>query len=49
MDEIFPIDVEQTDGVIKTIDKDQAVRENATVDGMAVLNPAFKEGGAITA
>jgi len=31
------------------VDKDQAVRENATVDGMAVLNPAFKEDGAITA
>ena len=49
VDEILPIDVEQADGAIKTIDKDQAVRENATVDGMAVLNPAFKEGGAITA
>jgi acetyl-CoA C-acetyltransferase len=46
--EILPIDAEQADGSVLTVDKDQAVREDATVEGMADLKPAFKKDGVIT-
>lgn len=48
-DEILPIDAEQSDGQTVTIDCDQAVRANATPEGMAGLKPVFKEDGVITA
>ena len=48
-DEIMPIEAEQADGTVMTVDKDQAVREDATLEGMADLKPAFKEDGVITA
>ena len=48
-DEILTIDAEQADGKPLSIEQDQAVRENATVEGMADLKPAFKPDGVITA
>jgi acetyl-CoA C-acetyltransferase len=48
-DEILPIEAEQADGKSLTVDRDQAVREDATVEGMANLRPAFKPDGVITA
>ena len=47
--EILPIDAEQSDGRVATIDTDQAVRTNATQGGMAGLKPVFREDGVITA
>jgi len=47
--EILPVEAEQADGTIMTVDKDQAVRGDATAEGMADLKPAFKKDGAITA
>ncbi len=47
--EILPIDAEQSDGRVATIDTDQAVRANATKEGMAGLKPVFREDGVITA
>ncbi len=47
--EIMPIEAEQADGTVMTVDKDQAVRGDATVEGMADLRPAFKKDGVITA
>ena len=47
--EILPIDAEQSDGRVATIDTDQAVRTNATQEGMAGLKPVFREDGVITA
>jgi acetyl-CoA acyltransferase len=47
--EILPIEAEQDDGTVMTVDKDQAVREDATLEGMADLKPAFKKDGVITA
>ena len=47
--EILPIEAEQADGQTMTVDKDQAVRADATLEGMADLRPAFKEDGVITA
>jgi acetyl-CoA acetyltransferase family protein len=46
--EILPIDVE-VGGEVKKIDKDQSVRRDTTLEKLASLPPAFKEGGVITA
>jgi len=48
-DEIMPIDAEQADGTVMTVDKDQAVRPAAILEDMAKLRPVFKQDGAITA
>ena len=48
-DEILPIDVEQADGSIMTVNKDQAVRGDTTLEALARLKPAFREGHQITA
>jgi len=47
--EILPIEAEQADGTVITVDRDQAVRDDATAEGMAELRPAFKPDGVITA
>jgi acetyl-CoA C-acetyltransferase len=47
--EILPIETEQADGTIMTVKKDQAVREDVSMEGMADLRPAFKKDGVITA
>jgi acetyl-CoA C-acetyltransferase len=48
-DELLPIEAEQADGTVMKVDTDQAVREDATAEGMANLRPAFKPEGVITA
>jgi len=48
-DEILPIEVEQADGKRLVVDRDQAVRDDATLAGMKDLKPAFKPDGVITA
>ncbi len=48
-DEIMPIEAVQDDGTVITVDKDQAVRQDATLEGIADLKPAFKKDGVITA
>lgn len=48
-DEIMPVEAEQGDGTIKTIDSDQSVRGDTTLEGLSGLRPAFKEGHEITA
>jgi len=47
--EILPIEALQQDGTIMTVKRDQAVRENVSLEGMGQLKPVFKEDGAITA
>jgi len=47
--EILPIEARQADGSVMTVDKDQAVRSDATVEGMAELRTPFKKNGRITA
>jgi len=47
--EIMSIEAKQADGSVMTVNKDQAVRADATVEGMADLKPAFKRDGVITA
>ena len=46
--EILPIEVEN-DGKTVIFDRDQAVRKDATLDGMKKLKPILKEDGVITA
>jgi acetyl-CoA acyltransferase len=47
--EIVPIEAEQADGSTMTVDKDQTIRADATLEGIASLKPAFKKDGVITA
>jgi acetyl-CoA C-acetyltransferase len=47
--EILPIEAEQGDGSTMVVDKDQAVRGDSTLEGIASLKPAFKKDGVITA
>ena len=47
--EIMPIEAEQADGSVLTVVKDQAVRAETTLEGIAQLRPAFKKDGTITA
>lgn len=47
-DEIVPIDVEKN-GDMVTVDRDQSIRPDTTVDGLSKLKPAFKSDGVITA
>ena len=46
--EIISIEAPQDDGTVMKVDKDQAVRQDATFEGMADLKPAFKKDGVIT-
>jgi acetyl-CoA acyltransferase len=47
--EIMAIEAPQDDGTVMKVEKDQAVRNDATFEGMADLKPAFKKDGVITA
>jgi acetyl-CoA C-acetyltransferase len=46
-DEILPVDIPQADGSVMTVAADQAVRSDATAEGMAQLRPVFKKNGTI--
>jgi acetyl-CoA C-acetyltransferase len=48
-DEILPIEAEQADGSRITVDRDQSIREDATLEALTKLKPAFKPDGVITA
>lgn len=47
--EILPVEAEQADGTTMVVDRDQAVRADASLEGMADLKPAYKPDGVITA
>ena len=47
-DEILPIEAEQADGKMMLVDRDHAVRDDATLEGMKDLKPSFKPDGVIT-
>ncbi|GAA1716995.1 acetyl-CoA C-acetyltransferase [Isoptericola hypogeus] len=47
-DEIAPYEVPGRRGTV-TVDADDGIRADATLDGLARLRPAFREGGTITA
>ncbi len=48
-DEILPISAPQADGSVRIVDRDAAVRADATAEKMAGLRPVFKPDGVITA
>ena len=47
--EILPMEAPQADGTVMSVTKDQAVRGDTTLEGLASLKPAFKKDGVITA
>ncbi|RJR26700.1 MAG: acetyl-CoA C-acetyltransferase [Desulfobacteraceae bacterium] len=47
--EILPVDAPQADGSKMSVKKDQAIRKDTTLEGLAQLKPVFKQEGAITA
>src|SRR5207237_1573672 len=48
-DEILPIEIPQKKGAPLIFDTDEPVREDTTLEALAKLKPAFKEGGTVTA
>jgi len=48
-DEILPIALPQKKGPPVTIDRDEAIRADTTVEALGKLKPAFKESGSVTA
>ena len=47
-EEIVPVEIKQKKGTL-TIDKDEPIRGDSSLDTLAKLMPAFKEGGTVTA
>jgi len=47
--EIIPVEAPQADGSTLTVDSDQSIRPDTTLEQIASLPPAFKPGGVITA
>jgi acetyl-CoA C-acetyltransferase len=47
--EMLPVEAIQADGTTLTVQQDQAVRGDTTLEGLAKLKPAFKPGHQITA
>src|SRR5919197_6622739 len=48
-DEILPVEIPQKKGASVIFDTDEAVREDTSLEALAKLRPAFKEGGTVTA
>jgi acetyl-CoA C-acetyltransferase len=48
-DEMVPVEIAQKKGPALVIDKDESPRADTTVEALAKLKPAFKEGGSVTA
>jgi len=47
--EIIPVEAPQADGSVITVDSDQSIRPDTSLEKIASLPPAFKPGGVITA
>ncbi|HSP62717.1 MAG TPA: acetyl-CoA C-acetyltransferase [Pyrinomonadaceae bacterium] len=48
-DEILPVEIPQRKGAAVVFDTDESVREDTSLESLAKLKPAFKEGGTVTA
>ena len=48
-DEILPVEIPQKKGAGIVFDTDESVREDTSLEALAKLRPAFKEGGTVTA
>ncbi len=47
-DEIIPVEIKQKKGTL-IIDRDESIRPDTSLEALAALKPAFKEGGSVTA
>lgn len=47
--EIMPVEIPQRKGEVLRFEKDEFPRNNTTLEGLAALRPAFREGGTVTA
>src|SRR5919205_1080105 len=48
-DEILPVEIPQKKGAALVFDTDEPVREDTSLEALAKLKPAFREGGTVTA
>jgi acetyl-CoA C-acetyltransferase len=48
-DEILPVELPQKKGAPLVFDTDESVREDTSLEALAKLRPAFREGGTVTA
>jgi len=48
-DEILPVPIPQKKGEVSTFDTDEPPREDTSLETLAKLKPAFREGGTVTA
>ena len=48
-DELLPVSIPQKKGEPLRLDRDEPIRSDSTVEVLAKLKPAFKEGGTVTA
>jgi acetyl-CoA C-acetyltransferase len=48
-DEILPVEIPQKKGAALVFDIDESVREDTSLEALAKLRPAFREGGTVTA
>jgi acetyl-CoA C-acetyltransferase len=48
-EEIVPVEIPQKKGAAIVFDRDEAVREDTSVETLAALRPAFKKDGSVTA
>jgi acetyl-CoA C-acetyltransferase len=48
-DEIVPVEIPQKKGAALLFETDEAVREETSLEALAKLRPAFREGGTVTA
>jgi acetyl-CoA C-acetyltransferase len=48
-DEILPVEIPQKKGAALVFDTDETVRDDTSLEALAKLRPAFREGGTVTA
>lgn len=48
-DEIVPVQIPDKKGIITSFDSDESIREDASMQALAALRPAFKKDGTVTA
>src|SRR5215469_3918934 len=47
--EVVPVEVPGKKGTVTTVKRDESVRDDASMEGLAALKPAFKKDGTVTA
>lgn len=47
--EIVPVSIPGKKGAIETFSRDESIREETTLEGLAKLSPVFRKGGTVTA